>query len=113
MKAPIERRYSIREVSELTGVAPHVLRQWETKISQLNPRRNRANRRYYLDVHIGIVRRIQHLLREERLTLPGVKLRLGQETHGEGGPHLPPSAQELLEQLHAEARALENLLDSV
>jgi len=112
MKHPTERRYSIREVSALTGVAPHALRQWEAKIPQLNPRRNRANRRYYLDAHIELVRRIQQLLREERLTLSGVKLRLAQAPHGEGRP-LPPSANDLLEQIQAEARALENLLDSV
>lgn len=113
MKAPTDRRYSIREVSELTGVAPHVLRQWEAKIPQLNPRRNRANRRYYLETHIELVRRIDHLLHEERLTLSGVMLRLGQRGHGEGRPALPLSANELLAQIQAEARALENLLDSV
>lgn len=113
MTTPAERRYSIREVSTLTGVSPHLLRQWETKIPQLNPRRNRANRRYYLHAHIELVRQIKHLLHEERLTLTGIKLRLRQQPHGAApSPALPPSAHDLLHQIDAEARALEELLHS-
>lgn len=109
----MERRYSIREVSETTGVPPYVLRQWEAKIPQLKPRRTRANRRYYLEEDIEIVRRLNYLVRQERLTLTGAKLRLAQELHGEGRPRTQREARDLLDQITAEANALERLLDTL
>ena len=38
---------SIGEVSRLVGVAPHVLRYWESQFSQLSPVKRADGRRYY------------------------------------------------------------------
>ncbi len=108
-----ERRMSIGEVSELTDVPVHVLRQWEEKIPQLNPRRDRANRRYYLEKDVAIVRRIKHLVRHEKMGLDGVKIRIAQELHGEGRPRTRREAIDLVDRIEAEIRAMQALLDSV
>jgi DNA-binding transcriptional MerR regulator len=75
MKTPrIKKLYhSISEVSELTGLEPHVLRYWETEFPQLRPRKNRAGNRTYSDADLALVERIRHLLREERDTLEGAR----------------------------------------
>ncbi|MBL7650024.1 MAG: MerR family transcriptional regulator [Candidatus Hydrogenedentes bacterium] len=108
-----ERRMSIGEVSELTDVPVHVLRQWEEKITQLNPKRDRANRRYYLEKDVAIVRRIKHLVRHEKMGLEGVKIRIAQELHGEGRPRTRREAIDLVDRIEAEIRAMQALLDSV
>ena len=103
----------ISEVSELTGVAVHLLRQWEEKIPQLKPRRDRANRRYYLEKDIAIIRRIKHLVRHEKMGLDGVKIRIAQELHGEGRPRTKQEAIDLVDRIEAEVRAMQALLDTV
>jgi len=65
--------YSIGEVSEMTDLEQHVLRYWESEFEQLKPRKNRAGRRVYTDDDIAMVRRIQHLLKDEKYTLEGAK----------------------------------------
>jgi DNA-binding transcriptional MerR regulator len=107
-----ERRLRISEVSELTGVAIHLLRQWEEKIPQLKPKRDRANRRYYLEKDVEIVRRIKHLVRHEKMALDGVKIRIAQELHGEGRPRTRQEAIDLIDRIETEVRAALQLLDS-
>ena len=106
-----ERRLRIGEVSEMTGVAIHLLRQWEEKIPQLKPKRDRANRRYYLEKDVQIVRRIKHLVRHEKMGLDGVRVRIAQELHGEGRPRTRQEALDLVDRIEAEARAMLKLLD--
>lgn len=108
-----ERRLSISEVSKMTGVAIHLLRQWEEKIPQLNPRRDRANRRYYLEKDVAIIRRIKHLVRHEKMGLDGVKIRIAQELYGEGRPRTRQEAIDLVDRIEAEIRAMQALLDFV
>lgn len=108
-----ERRLRISEVSEITGVAIHLLRQWEEKIPQLKPKRDRANKRYYLEKDVEVVRRIKHLVRHEKMGLDGVKIRIAQELHGEGRPRTRQEAVGLVNRIEAEIRAMQHLLDSV
>jgi len=65
--------YSIGEVSEMTDLEQHVLRYWESEFDQLQPRKNRAGRRAYTEDDIQTVRRIQHLLKEEKYTIEGAR----------------------------------------
>ena len=65
--------YSISEVSEMTGLEPHVLRFWESEFEELKPRKNRAGRRVYTEEDIVMVRRVQHLLKEDKYTIEGAK----------------------------------------
>lgn len=113
MSALPDKRYKISEVSEITGVATHLLRQWESKIPQLRPRRDRSNRRYYTLKEIDIVKRINYLVRHEGLTLNGTKIRLAQELHGEGRPKTNQDVVDLLDKIETETRAIQNLLDRI
>lgn len=107
-----DRRYSISEVSELTGTQAHVLRQWEDRFPQLKPKRDRANRRYYVQADIDVVRRLKELLWHEKLTTEGARKRLDQELRGEGRPKTRHEAVALLDELEQEARAMLDILDS-
>ena len=71
--------YSISEVSELTGVEPHVLRFWEKEFSTLRPRRGRSGNRTYKDRDIEIVKEIRVLLWDEKYTIQGAGERLRQK----------------------------------
>lgn len=68
--------YSIREVSELTGVESHVLRFWEKEFSQLNPRRGRSGNRTYTERNIKVVLAIKDLLYSQKYTIRGAVERL-------------------------------------
>ena len=106
-----EKRRSISEVSALAGVPAYVLRQWEERFPQLRPKRNRANRRYYTEADIEIIRRIKQLVWREGLTTEGARKRLSQELRGAGRPKTNTEARELAEALEAEIRALLDRLD--
>ena len=56
---------TIGEVATATGVAPHVLRYWETRFPQLRPITRAGNRRYYRPEDVALVERIQRLLATE------------------------------------------------
>ena len=68
--------YSISEVSELTGLKPHILRFWEGEFPTLRPRKNRAGNRAYTERDIKIVSLIRELLYDEKYTIEGAKMRL-------------------------------------
>ena len=106
------RYYRISEVSELTGVPTHVLRQWEDRFRQLKPNRNRANRRRYTAADIEIVRRIKQLLWIEKMTTEGARRRLAEELRGEGRPQTRQEAIELIDAIEREVRDMIDLLDS-
>ena len=108
-----DKRYTIGEVADKTGVALHVLRQWERKFPQLKPKRNRAGRRYYTAADIEIVRQIHYLVRHEKMTLAGASVRLTEILAGHGRPKTSQAAQDLLDALQNELRAMIHLLDSV
>ncbi len=75
-KTPDKLYYSITEVSELTGVKPHVLRYWETEFKALKPKKNRAGNRTYRSSDIKLVLLIKKLLYEEGFTIAGAKKKL-------------------------------------
>ena len=70
---------SIGEVAKLVGVAPHVLRYWETQFSQLNPMKRRDGRRYYRPDDVRLVAGLCEILREEGLTIRGARKMLAKD----------------------------------
>ena len=112
MQTAEERRLTISEASELVGEPAYILRQWERRFPQLRPKRNRANRRYYTNADIEIIRRIKQLIRKEGLTTEGARQRLDQELHGEGLPKTNSEALALAEALETEIRSLLHRLDA-
>jgi DNA-binding transcriptional MerR regulator len=77
--------YSISEVSDMTGVKPHVLRYWETEFPSLRPKKNRAGNRNYRPKDIKAVLVIRDLLYKEKFTISGARKKL-QEHYGNPDP---------------------------
>ncbi len=71
--------YQIREVSELEGIKPHVLRYWETEFPQLRPEKGSTGQRIYREKDLQLIRRIKQLLYQEKFTVAGAKRRLAGE----------------------------------
>ena len=64
---------SIAELTEDLGIAPHVLRFWETKFSQIKPMKTKSSRRYYRPDDVELLALIKELLYERRYTIEGVQ----------------------------------------
>lgn len=64
---------SIGEVSRLVGVAPHVLRYWESQFPQLSPVKRADGRRYYRPDDVSLIAGLYQVLREEGLSIRGAK----------------------------------------
>ena len=64
---------TIAEVSATTGVAPHILRYWESRFAQLRPLTRAGNRRYYRPSDVVLVRRIAGALGRDGYTIKGVQ----------------------------------------
>lgn len=80
------------EVSKLTGLEPHVLRNWEKTYSELSPKKNSAGNRVYKEQELALIFRIKELLHERKYSPEGV-----QEILSEGEKKAAP-------ELSAEAR---------
>jgi DNA-binding transcriptional MerR regulator len=68
--------YKIGEVCEITELKPSILRFWEKQFKQLKPVKVGSKHRYYTTKHIDIIKKIKHMLYEEKLTIEGAKLKL-------------------------------------
>ncbi len=64
---------SIAEVTEDLGIAPHVLRFWETKFTQIKPMKTKRSRRYYRPDDVELLALIKELLYNRRYTIEGVQ----------------------------------------
>lgn len=64
---------SIGEVSRLVGVAPHVLRYWESQFTQLAPVKRADGRRYYRPEDVRLAAGLCQVMREEGLSIRGAK----------------------------------------
>ena len=62
------------------GVLPtHIIRFWETQFKQIKPRIINSNRRYYDEHTINLLKKVKFLLKEQGLTIKGVKKILNNE----------------------------------
>ncbi|PIP01769.1 MAG: MerR family transcriptional regulator [Zetaproteobacteria bacterium CG12_big_fil_rev_8_21_14_0_65_54_13] len=68
--------FSIREVSDVCGVEPHVLRYWETEFKHIKPVKRTGNRRFYRHRDVYAVLQIKHLLYDLNFTIRGAKKRM-------------------------------------
>ena len=68
--------------SNKKGVLPtHTIRFWETQFKQIKPKILNANRRYYDENCINLLKKVKFLLKEQGMTINGVKKILnGDET---------------------------------
>ena len=66
--------------SNKKGALPtHVIRFWESQFKQIKPKILNANRRYYDERTINLLKKIKYLLKEQGLTINGVKKILNKE----------------------------------
>ena len=65
--------FKIGEVSDIVGVAPYVLRFWETEFKQIKPKRTDAGQRLYRKQDVALVLRIKDLLYRRKFTIEGAR----------------------------------------
>ena len=68
--------YSISEVAQMLGVSETLLRFWEKKFPQLNPKRAGRDIRQYRREEVEMAKMIYHLVKERGMTLDGAQRRL-------------------------------------
>lgn len=76
MKALDKLYYSIREVSDITGIEAYTLRYWEKEFPKLKPKKSRTGQRNYIQKDIVIVEAIKTLLYEQKFTIKGAREKL-------------------------------------
>jgi DNA-binding transcriptional MerR regulator len=77
VEKPIEKLYySIGETAEMLNVPVSTVRFWENEFNILKPMKNKKGNRMFTPADIKNLKIIYHLLKEERMTLPGAKKRL-------------------------------------
>ena len=74
-----DMRYTVEEVSDLTGLKPHVLRYWESEFEQLKPERTRNNVRQYRQKDLDLLLHIKTLVHERGFTLEGARKQLEED----------------------------------
>ena len=85
--------YTIGDVSDLTGVKPHVLRYWETEFPSLKPRKDRGGSRRYRKRDIEEILTIRALLYEEGYRIAGAKQVLDQRRRQPDAAAAPAAGQ--------------------
>jgi len=70
---------TISEASGILGVAPHVLRFWESRFSQIRPVKRAGGRRYYRPDDLALLGRIRELLHDQGYSIRGVQKLLKSE----------------------------------
>lgn len=73
---PDKLYYSIGELSDYFGVAPSLLRYWESEFDFIKPKRNRKGTRFYTQRDIESIQKIYLLVKEQGHTLEGARNKL-------------------------------------
>ncbi len=62
------------------GILPtHIIRFWETQFKQIKPKILNSNRRYYDEKTINLLKKVKFLLKDQGMTIKGVKKILNNE----------------------------------
>ena len=82
IEIPDKLYYPIREVAEITGVEPYVLRFWEKEFPMIRPPKGGTGHRRYRRQDIEIILDIKRLLYDQGFTIPGARTRLQKANSG-------------------------------
>ena len=63
--------HTISKTSDIIGVQSHVLRFWEKKFYNINPKKSMSGRRYYSSLDIKYLLEIKKLLYKDGFTIKG------------------------------------------
>jgi len=61
------------------NLSTHVIRFWETQFKQIKPKILNSNRRYYDEKTINLLKKVKFLLKDQGMTIKGVKKILNNE----------------------------------
>lgn len=75
-KKDLRLYYSIKEVSQMTSLPDSTLRYWEKQFKDLSPKKTSSGIRQYTADDIELIRLIQHLLKDQGLTIQAARERL-------------------------------------
>ena len=64
---------SIGEVAKEITINTHTLRFWEKEFKQIKPKILAGNRRYYNEKNIELLKKVHFLLKDQGMTINGVK----------------------------------------
>ncbi|THG54354.1 MULTISPECIES: MerR family transcriptional regulator [Muribaculum] len=107
----IEKKYyKIREVAELTGMAPSALRYWETKFSIIKPKRNDKGSRFYTPDDVEKIKMVQYLVKERGLKIEAAREQI---KHNHSGISRHAQAVERLKEIRAQLVAMLNAMNSL
>ena len=61
------------KVNKKGSLPTHIIRFWETQFKQIKPKILNSNRRYYDEKNIDLLKKIKYLLKDQGMTIKGVK----------------------------------------
>jgi len=61
------------KINKKGDLPTHIIRFWETKFKQIKPKILNSNRRYYDEKSINLLKKVKFLLKEQGMTINGVK----------------------------------------
>ncbi len=65
--------------SDKEALSTHVIRFWETQFKQIKPKILNSNRRYYDEKTINLLKKVKFLLKDQGMTIKGVRKILNNE----------------------------------
>lgn len=71
-------KYTISDISELLNIEAHKIRYWEKKTGLIKPKRNANNRRVFSKQDLEVIKRLNHLIQEEKHSIEEAALILNQ-----------------------------------
>ena len=112
---PEKLYFKIKEVSEITGVEPYILRYWESEFNIIKPSRTKSKQRLYRRKDLELILEIKKLLYEEQFTIAGAKKKLKESNSYKGRNYQPtPSNGEyknLLKDVKKELNIIKDILE--
>ena len=61
------------KINKKGDLPTHIIRFWETKFKQIKPKILNSNRRYYDEKSINLLKKVKFLLKDQGMTINGVK----------------------------------------
>lgn len=106
----LKKYYSIGEVAKMFGVAPTLLRYWETEFPSIQPRKSGRNVRQYSIEDIEEIRLIHNMVKVRGMKLSAVREAVAKNRNNENNT---TDLIEHLQDIRAELVALRRELDSL
>ncbi len=106
---PEKKYFKIGEVSNISGLQPHVLRFWESEFNSILPRKDSGNQRLYTRKDVESIFEIKKLLYEEKYTIPGARKKLGERRRKTSSKETGQSTDDMKQHLMECKKELEEI----